>query len=310
MSWVKKGLIYKPDGKLEWSQSHAQVPVVDKMNENSWRIFFSTRDNKNRSNASYIDINANNPLEILKINDKLLLPLGALGTFDDCGVMPSWVIENDGLKYMYYIGWNVRNTIAYHNAIGLAISDDGGETYKKFSEGPLFDRNYIEPHYSGTSCILIENGIWKNWYLSCVKWEMVMGKSEPFYHIKYAESRDGINWDRKGTIAIDYKHNKEAGIVKASVIKEGEFYKMWYSYRNIDNYRIDKNQSYRIGYAESTNGIDWIRMDDKNNLDVSGQGWDSEMVEYPHVVKHNDKLLMFYNGNGFGESGFGYAEFE
>jgi hypothetical protein len=310
INWIKKGLIYKPDGKFEWSQSHAQVPVVDKMSEEKWRIFFSTRDAQNRSNASFIDVNPENPKEILYENNSLMLPLGAIGTFDDCGVMPSWVIENDGLKYMYYIGWNVRNTIAYHNAIGLAISEDGGETYKKFSEGPLFDRNYIEPHYSGTSCILIENGVWKNWYLSCVKWEMVMGKSEPFYHIKYAESKDGINWDRKGTVAIDYKTDKEAGIVKASVIKEGDLYKMWYSYRNIENYRIDRSQSYRIGYAESANGVDWVRMDDKNNLDVSETGWDSEMVEYPHVISHKNKLLMFYNGNGFGASGFGYAESE
>ena len=35
------------------------------------------------------------------------------------------------------------------------------------------------------------------------------------------------------------------------------------------------------------------------------------MVEYPYVVeKDKKKLLMFYNGNGFGKEGIGYAEIE
>ena len=34
------------------------------------------------------------------------------------------------------------------------------------------------------------------------------------------------------------------------------------------------------------------------------------MICYPNVIKVKDKLYMFYNGNGFGQSGFGYAELE
>jgi hypothetical protein len=195
----------------------------------------------------------------------------------------------------------------------LAVSEDGGRSFKKFSNGPLWDRSYKEPHYSGTSCVLYDEGLWKNWYLSCTGWRKVNGISEPRYHIKYAESHDGIEWKRDGVIAIDYKDDFEAGIVKASVIRRDGIYQMWFSYRNFSNYRSDKSNSYRIGYAESVNGIDWDRKnvgDTPYALDVSEEGWDSIMVEYPHVFEWKGRLLMLYNGNGFGESGFGYAELQ
>lgn len=308
-NWEKKGLIYKPSGKIPWSLTHAQVPVASYLEEkNVIKIYFSTRDKQNRSLPAYIIVDADNPLNVLDISKKPLLELGEIGTFDDCGIMPSWSITEKGRSYLYYIGWNVRNTIPYHNSIGLAISDDG-VNFSKFSTGPLWDRNHIEPHYSGTSCVIKEdNGIWKNWYLSCTEWRKIKGKAEPRYHIKYAESLDGYNWKRTGAIAINYKHDQEAGIVKASVLRKEDGYHMWFAYRNFLDYRLDRNNSYRIGYAFSNDGTIWDRQDDLVGLDVSDKGWDSVMISYPHVIEVKNKTLMFYNGNGFGASGIGYAE--
>ena len=82
---------------------------------------------------------------------------------------------------------------------------------------------------------------------------------------------------------------------------------MFYSFRNNVNYRSDVNASYRIGYAESTDGLDWTRKDEATGIDRSPAGWDSEMMAYPYVVIHQNKRYLFYNGNGFGKSGFGYA---
>lgn len=315
MKWIKKGLVYKPNGDLKWSKSYAQVPVVDFIeNENVLKVYFSTRDELNRSIPNYVILDADNPLKILEEGQKPILEIGEIGTFDDCGVMPSWIVNRpNGEKWLYYIGWNVRNTIAYHNSVGLAISKDGGNTFDKFSNGPLWDRNYVEPQYSGTSCVIFDDGVWKNWYLSCTEWRLIDGKSEPRYHIKYAESLDGINWKLTGTVAIDYKSENEAGIVKASVIKEGGLFKMWYSYRVFQDYRTNKESSYRIGYAESIDGIHWKRMDDHSlALDISSEEgkWDSLMVEYPHVIDVKGKRYMFYNGNGFGQSGFGFAVYD
>jgi hypothetical protein len=311
MNWIKKGHIYAPDGSISWSQSHAQVPICDySETDNTIKIYFSTRDEKGRSNPNFIVVDANNPQKVLFENTTPILALGRAGTFDDSGVMPSWILDYDNKKYLYYIGWNVRNTIPYHNSVGLAISEDNGETFQKISEGPLWDRNYIEPYFSGTTCVMIDdNGVWRNWYLSCTEWKEVKGIMEPRYHLKYAESTDGIAWTRKGTIAIDYKNDEEAGLVKASVIKENGIYKMWFSYRNFTDYRVDAKQSYRIGYAESNDGIKWNRKDNLMTMDISenSEDFDSLMLAYPHVLPINNQLHLFYNGNGFGKTGFGYA---
>lgn len=308
MKWNKKGLIYVPDGKYEWNKAYAAVPTVYKVDESRLRIYFAARDAVNRTSVSFIDVEADNPNKILYVHDKPVVSPGKLGMFDDMGAMPSHAINVNGEVWLYYLGWNVRNTIAYHNSIGLAISKDGGVTFDKFSEGPLFDRNYIEPYYSAVPFVMREDNVWKMWYLSNTKWVEYKGKSEPFYHIKYAESNDGIEWKREGKIAIDYKDEHECGIVRACVLKDGCIYKMWYAHRNLEDYREDKSNSYRIGYAESENGINWIRKDDEVGIDVSPSGWDSEMIEYPFVYDHRDKRYMIYNGNTFGRTGFGYAE--
>ena len=92
------------------------------------------------------------------------------------------------------------------------------------------------------------------------------------------------------------------------MLKVGDKYRMWYSRRDLLNFRTDAKQGYRGGYAESEDGITWERRDNEFGLEPSSSGWDSETIAYPYCLRIDDRLLMFYNGNGFGRSGFGYAE--
>jgi hypothetical protein len=308
INWKKCGLIYNVDKRLPWASSHAQIPTVDVESEQCLTILFSSRDAANRSLIAKMQVDAACPANILEINPEPLLSLGLPGTFDDCGLMPSSIVNWQGLKYLYYIGWNVRNTVPYHNSVGLAVSEDNGQSYRRMFAGPVMDRTAQEPYFCATTCVRIENGIWRNWYLSCTDWQEINGRMEPLYHLKYAESDDGINWRREGRIAIDYCHPEEGGIVRASVLKDRELYRMWYCYRSHTDYRIDKTNSYRIGYAESNDGLSWLRLDDQAGIHLSDKGWDSFMQAYPEVVDVGENRYLFYNGNGFGESGFGYAK--
>lgn len=308
LCWKKRGLIYQVDGRLPWGRSHAQIPTVDILSDERLVVFFSSRDNENRSLIARMEIDAQNPSTVIEIGPQPLLALGRPGTFDDCGMMPSSVVNWQGLKFLYYIGWNVRNTVPYHNSVGLAVSDDGGSTFRRMFDGPVMDRTAEEPYFCATTCVRIENGVWRNWYLSCTGWEVIEGKMEPRYHLKYAESLDGIHWVRNGRVAIDYASPSEGGIVRASVCKDGGLYRMWYSYRGHAGYRSNRGNSYRIGYAESDDGLVWKRLDDKVGIELSDEGWDSFMLAYPEVVDVAGHRYMFYNGNGFGETGFGYAE--
>jgi len=307
LKWNKQGVIFNVKAQYEWNQSHAQVPVVDILKDR-YRVYYSTRDTNGKSNISYIELDKNDPSIILYEHNKALFELGKLGAFDDSGIMPSSIVNAGDKKYLYYIGWTTRGTVPYNNAIGLAVSEDEGKTFQKKFEGPIITINHIEPYFSGTSYVLKEENIFKMWYLSCVRWKDFNGKIEPIYNLKYAESNDGILWKQTGKVAVDLQ-DREGGLVSASVIKTDGIYKMWFGKRKDSDYRNNFENTYRIGYAESQNGIDWDRMDEKAGIDLSLEGWDSEMISYPNVIKKENQLLMFYNGNGFGKSGFGYATF-
>lgn len=297
MKWIKKGLILEP-GRFDWMITHAGLPFAANMGGDLLRIYFYGRDKKNRSQIGYFEVDTNHPKEILYITEKPVLELGSLGMFDDSGVMPSWIVESNQKKYLYYTGWTVGVTVPFYFYVGLAESRDGGKTFQRLSRAPILERNEIDPYLTASPCVIIENGTWRMWYVSCTRWEMNGGKPKHKYHVKYAESKDGINWERRGLVCIDFKSDNEYAIARPCVLKEDGIYKMWYSYRG---------ESYRIGYAESRDGIRWERKDDEAGINVSESGWDSEMIEYAFVFKHKAKKYMLYNGNGYSKTGLGYA---
>lgn len=311
MLWRKMGRIFSVDqmpnqSQYDWMLSHAQVPTVDMLDGDRVRIYFGTRDHLNRTRPTFIEVQASQPANVLYVHDAPVMDIGDLGTFDDSGVMPSQVVNHEGKKYLFYVGWNLGKTVPFRNSIGVACSTDNGLTFHRMSDGPLMDRSYAEPHFCATLYILIEAGNWFMWYLSCTGWSTVNGVPEPFYHIKMAKSADGIEWHRDGKVCIELTSD-EGGLARPSVLKESGIYRMWYSRRGFRDYRTDRSQSYRIGYAESGDGVHWQRKDEQAGIDVSKDGWDSEMICYPSVYRHSGQLFMLYNGNGFGRSGFGYA---
>ncbi|MEM5777468.1 MAG: hypothetical protein QXJ06_03390 [Candidatus Aenigmatarchaeota archaeon] len=299
MQWVKKGLIFNPKNRFNWMVSHAQLPVADRIGEDIYRVYFATRDEQNISQIGYIEINMNSK-EILYITGEPVLKPGPIGYFDEHGVYPSSIINYDGKKYLYYIGWN-RGTPPplFYASVGLAISEDNGKTFTKFTKAPILSRSEYDPCLVTSPFVMIENEILRMWYTSGIKWEIIDGVLQSYYHIKYAESKDGINWERKGIICIDFKTRNETNIARPCILKENGIYKMWYCY--------NEGLGYRIGYAISKDGINWIRKDEEAGINVSDSGWDSKSIAYPFVFKHNDKKYMLYNGNNFGREGFGLA---
>ncbi|MGH9320210.1 MAG: hypothetical protein ACRD3V_10035 [Vicinamibacteria bacterium] len=310
MAWAKMGLIYVPGDRLPWARSHAQVPTVDVIDEERWRIYFSTRDERNRSLTTYIEVSPDDPSTIVYEHPDPILPLGSPGSFDDVGIMPGWIVDHGAEKRLYYTGWSLREPVPYEIQIGLAISADGGETWQKYSDRPVLGRIPAEPLLTSTATIRHENGLWRAWYMSGTKWEVVDDRLEPFYHMKYAESHDGVEWAREGVVAIDYRSPDEGGIVRGAVVRDPDVYRMWFCFRAASSFRSKRANTYRIGYAESEKGICWTRMDERAGIDVSDRGWDSEMIAYPYVFDHRGSRYMLYNGNGFGQAGFGYAVWE
>ena len=301
MEWIKRGRIFAPPNGLSWMVSHASVPCVKALDEDLVRVFFSGRDEAGRSRVGSFDFDPRHPERVTTIHEGPALGPGHLGSFDESGTMGSWVLDHEGSTWMYYIGWTRGVSVPFYNSIGLARSQDGGLSFQKVAEGPIVGRDTIDPYFTASSCVLIDEGIWKMWYLSCTGWEMVAGNPRHSYHIRYAESDDGLAWKRSGRVCIDYRSKDEYAISRPSVVRDGNLYRMWYSYRGA---------SYRIGYAESADGVAWMRKDEDVGIDVSPGGWDSEMIEYPCVFNCAGARYMLYNGNGYGATGIGLAVLE
>lgn len=306
--WVKKGLIYdiRP-WRTDRLRSHASIPFAFHVEGDLFRIFFSARNDKGQSLPYYVPA---------RIADGLIAPtgppvgpiveLGAPGTFDDSGIMPTCVLRHGGTVSMYYIGWNPQVTVSYRLAIGLMTSVDDGRTFQRYSQGPVCDRSLEEPFFNTAPYVMIEDGLWRMWYISCTDWHVIQGRPEPRYHVKYAESDDGLHWRKNGVVCLDYDERAEA-LGRPSVIKHGGLYRMYFSYRSITDYRTIAGKGYQIGLAISTNGTDWQKTYDDTGIALSPEGWDSAMMEYCHVFHHHGYYYMLYNGNDFGRDGFGYA---
>ena len=298
MKWKKLGKIFENTPTITQKEtSYAAFPIVRVIDDKRIKVIYSTRVN-NRASPKYFIYNLIDHT-VEKISDSFLLLPGDLGTFDDDGVIPTCEYQiNNTDSYLYYVGWNRGVTVTFRNNVGLAISNDGGISYKKLFKGPILDRSAQEPHFVAGCCVLKEGSLWEAWYVSCVKWENEK-KPKHYYHIKYATSADGINWLREGKVAIDFEEGEYA-IAPPCVIKEDGKYKMWFSARG---------DFYQIFYAESLDGINFERKKEPI-LSSSEFGWDSGMAAYPHVFDHNGKRYMLYNGNGYGKTGMGLAILE
>ena len=299
MKWHKLGLVFETNHHHPWMLTHAANPVAEHLHGDLFRLYFSCRDAESRSHITSVEIELKAPFKVSKISERPLLAPGDIGTFDDSGVSLSCIKQINGSKYLYYLGWNLGVTVPWRNAIGLAIYDPNTDTFQRYSQAPLLDRHDVDPFSISYPFVLEDDGVFRMWYGSNLRW----GKHEKdmAHLIKYAEADDALHWNRRGTIALHFKNDDEYAMSRPCVIKESDLYRMWYSYRGA---------SYRIGYAESADGINWVRKDDEVGIDVSASGWDSEMLEYPFVFDHNGERYMFYNGNGYGKTGIGLAVLE
>ncbi|MEN6351614.1 MAG: hypothetical protein ABFD08_19740 [Syntrophomonas sp.] len=299
MEWQKKGLVYVPDGKRSWARGTAYLPTVDILNSKVLRVYFASLDENKYGRIGYVDLDIDNPQRILKESPEPVLDLGEYGTFDDCGVSPCCILNIQGKKYLYYFGWQRCSRVPYMLFAGLAAAGTDG-CFHRVSRVPVLDRTSKEPFVRSAISVIEESGMFQAWYVSARQWINIGNTLYPSYVIRYADSHDGIKWNDYDHICIDFESEDEFGFGRPWVVKEKSLYRMWYSIRS-------RSKPYRIGYAESGDGVSWQRKDQEAGIEKSASGWDSEMICFPCVVRIGGLEYMFYNGNQHGASGFGYA---
>jgi predicted GH43/DUF377 family glycosyl hydrolase len=303
MRWRKRGLIYAPDGTRWWARKYAFPPTPHFISPEVLRVYIACCDENMVGRVGYVDVSADDPAEVLRVSEEPVLDIGTPGAFDENGILPTCVVEVEGKLYLYYVGYQLGMKVRYYQFEGLAISTDGGETFTRARRVPVIDRSDQELLNRTSAFIRRRDGRFQMWYVGGSEWTVVNGKPMPLYDIRYVESADGINWPPEGRVCVSYASEDEYAFGRPFVVEDGDRQLMFYSSRT-------KSKSYRIGYAESTDGHNWTRRDEHVGIDVSPDGWDSQMLAYACVVRHREKVYMFYNGNNYGETGFGYAELE
>lgn len=319
MNWKKLGKIFDPTqhalplGCEQFAQSPQTLVCDDFV-----RVYFSTRQRdpkvagKYLSHICYVDYDKA-MRSILRIADKPVIALGDLGCFDEHGIFPMHVLRHGGRIHAYTSGWTRRVSVSVDTGIGLAFSEDGGDTFERLGNGPVLSASPNEPFLVGDPFVRVYGGVYHMWYIFGTEWRKFDPAHAPdrIYKIGHATSADGINWEREDgkRIISDVLNAEESQALPTVVEIEGRYH-MYFCFRESFDFRKTKGRGYRIGHAYSDDLRNWTREDTTMNIDVSAGDWDSDMLCYPHVFKCEDKVYMLYNGNEFGRTGFGLAVLE
>lgn len=301
--WQKLGMLYCPSETNQHPKllSHAANPLPILIEDDVYRIFFSGRDNKNRSSVGAVDIDIIKR-SIIKIHKQPFFEHGPEGSFYADGVSIGNCYTAANVQYMLFMGWQTSAEQHWRGDVGrLIVTSD--LKIKLDNETPFMGTSAIDP-ISLSYPWVMENleGNYSMWYGSTKSWDSSNG--EMVHVINYASSIDGHSWNREG-LAIPYELGKAQAFSRPSVIGNLESgFEMWFSYRS------GSGEKYRIGYATSQDGKQWSLALHHTGIDISEHGWDSEMIEYPYVFDHKNQRYMLYNGNGYGKSGFGLAVLE
>lgn len=279
--------------------SHTSQPIPVRLSGDVYRVFFSCRNAENVSSVGFVDFNLRDPQRPIRISENPVLSPGAPGTFDENGISIGCIVPRDGKYWLYYLGWNLLVSVPWHNSIGLAIADSPDGPFVRASQAPILDRNALDPFSLSYPWVMFDQGMWRMWYGSNLRWGAEQRDMD--HVIKYAESSDGVVWRPTGKIAIGIEAADEYAFSRPCVRRGPDKYQMWYAFRG---------PSYRIGYAESDDGVVWRRLDNQVGITVSPDGWDSEAVSYAHVFDHEGTMYMVYNGNKYARTGFGLAVLE
>lgn len=287
----------------------AWLPVAEKIQNQIVRIYFATRNSAEQVVITYIEVEAGEPRNVLYVHDRPVLGPGEPGAFDDWGVMPSGIVHFRGLNCLYYVGCKREEGLPEGNGIGMAVGEIGREGFLQLFSGPVLGGGYREPRLDSAPWVLVEGGRWRMWYTSPRQCQTGKGGLESVYPIKYAESEDGIHWEKRQEACIEFESAGGAGIHRPCVVKEAGRHHLWFCCRGMqgkDGFRRDED---RIAYAESEDGIRWVRRDEGPKLEAAG-GWDAETTACPFVYEYEGRKYMLYHREGPGRSGIGYAVLE
>lgn len=247
-----------------------------------------------------------------------VLDLGGPTDFDSLWCVLPCIHRINGKWHLYYTG---RDATKLHEGLqgfwgmGLAVSDDL-RNWRRISSDPIMTGAGFDefPHNraiagGGTIQEITDDA---GRLLYRMHFTLPTGTPSPDLlvdqakHAAIAHSYDGIQWfDRRiilrPRLSADYEN---AACIALNVWKTPTRWRAIYA--GIGS----RFGAYSICEAVSDDGLNWERGLPGENLALpptGGEGWESQMTEYPHIVREGNTLRLFYCGNGYGRTGIGTA---
>ncbi|MDX6583438.1 MAG: hypothetical protein QOI10_2622 [Solirubrobacterales bacterium] len=301
MRWRKLGLVPGADGSRPWASHSALQPTPLLLGE-TIRLFVGFRDSAGRSSVAFIDVDAADPMRVVRVAEEPALERGAADAFDRDGVVPCAIVADGSRLRLYYAGYEQAVDVRFRVFGGLATSQDGGESFARLSDQPLTGPAPGETLFRVIHSIRREGDLWRAWYGAGDSFIDGRETTRPVYDIRYMESPDGISFPDRGRVVVPLGP-AEHRVGRPYVVEGGPGYQMFFG-------GATDAQGYRLAYAESVDGLEWKRLDQEIGLDASPGGFDSRMIGYPAVVDVGPKRYLFYNGDDYGRAGVGVAVLE
>lgn len=212
------------------------------------------------------------------LEQPILYP-GESGSWDSWAVHPGAVIvDNDTIKMFYCSGddqsgkWNV----------GYAYSTDG-INWTKRDKPVLYGGDDWDFQMVASSVIKVNNLYYLFYY----------GRGSENFKIGLATSSNGINWTKhQSNPIINVSENWEnLGLSSPSVIYENGIFMMVYG-------NVGALANNAVGYAESKDGINWVKSVNNPFFDITQtyEDWASVDIAYPHLIKFKNEYRVYYSG--------------
>jgi len=260
--------------------------------ENGYDMYFSWRPKKSIAVVHSTDgINWSEPEIILEYNME--------SGWED-NINRTCTIYWNGKYHMWYTG-QARD----FSKIGYAVSEDG-KHFERVTKEPVIIPEYPHEGFSVMNPYVIrddERGVFRMWYASGETYEPNV--------LCYAESKDGINWEKSKLNPIFVKgkggswEQDRVGGCEVHQLKDGSFVMFYIGYADIN--------SAKIGAAVSKDGVTgWERLEANPLVSPTPDEWDADACYKPSVVmdEENDCWRLWYNGRKGGNEYIGMVVHE
>jgi hypothetical protein len=292
----KLGLVFCPDGSHPLMRAHAMTPTPILMND-VLRVYFGATDDDTRGRIFYLELDPADPRKIVSDVSPPVLGLGSEGAFDMHGVIPTSLVENGDELWLYYVGFQRLSVVPYTLLAGLAVSTNGGESFARVQEEAVLPPIPTERFVRSAPSVLRGEQGWSMWYIGGNDWIEHEGKQLPVYGLRFTTSRDGRRWSEPIIVFDPDPESRQIGFGRPFVSPTEGGFEMFLSVRTVEGYTLS--------HATSSDGLRWG--DWEHDVMPAAAEWESQMRCFAAPIAIDGTEYVFYNGNGYGRTGFGLA---